>query len=250
VRKPGLLKGRIRIAADFDAAAAAGFAECIHGGARARGMRLLLETHAVLWGLADHRSLGAAARRSIRDADEVHVSAASAWEASIKASLTSPWKRASSAPMKYLEPYGETHRAESSGRSRRSGPPVTLSPETFSRRPRRAAVLAVSFAAAFGLLTALASTAVGAAAQVTQQLPGATVASIDSVVRAAVQAGRVVGVSVAIAVGDEIGFNNMLAHYPEPDVTIVVLRNTQGGGAGALEAAIAGLLQRAGLPAR
>jgi PIN domain nuclease of toxin-antitoxin system len=50
-------------------------------------VRLLLDTHAFLWWVADHRSLGAAARRSIREAAEVHVSAASAWEAAIKASL-------------------------------------------------------------------------------------------------------------------------------------------------------------------
>jgi PIN domain nuclease of toxin-antitoxin system len=50
-------------------------------------VRLLLDTHAFLWWAADHRALRAAARRSIRDADEVRVSAASAWEAAIKAAL-------------------------------------------------------------------------------------------------------------------------------------------------------------------
>jgi PIN domain nuclease of toxin-antitoxin system len=48
---------------------------------------LLLDTHVLLWWLMDDRSLGAVARRSIRAADEVHVSAASAWEVAIKAGL-------------------------------------------------------------------------------------------------------------------------------------------------------------------
>lgn len=50
-------------------------------------MRLLLDTHALLWWLADE-GLAASAREAISDpANEVAVSAASAWEISIKKSL-------------------------------------------------------------------------------------------------------------------------------------------------------------------
>jgi D-alanyl-D-alanine carboxypeptidase len=103
---------------------------------------------------------------------------------------------------------------------------VTLPPETFSRRHRRAAVFPFSFAAAFGVLAALVATAAGASAQVAQQLPGATVASVDSVVMEAVQARRVVGVSVAIAVGDEIvhargyGYANVETGTPATPETV------------------------------
>ncbi len=48
-------------------------------------MRLLLDTHALLWWLAGDRALPPAARRAIEDpANEVHVSAASAWEVATK----------------------------------------------------------------------------------------------------------------------------------------------------------------------
>lgn len=48
-------------------------------------MRLLLDTHALLWWLADDPQLGAAARAQIADgANAVFVSAASAWEIEIK----------------------------------------------------------------------------------------------------------------------------------------------------------------------
>lgn len=48
-------------------------------------MRLLLDTSALLWWLADDRKLGTAARAAIADPDnEVFVSAASAWEISVK----------------------------------------------------------------------------------------------------------------------------------------------------------------------
>ena len=49
-------------------------------------MRLLLDTHVLIWWDAGRR-LSAAARTAIRDADAVYVSAASAWEIAIKASL-------------------------------------------------------------------------------------------------------------------------------------------------------------------
>jgi len=50
-------------------------------------VRLLLDTHALLWWQADDRRLNQAARRAIATADVVWVSAASGWEASIKAAL-------------------------------------------------------------------------------------------------------------------------------------------------------------------
>ena len=44
-------------------------------------MRLLLDTHALLWWVTDDERLGRAARQAIADpANEVFVSAASAWE--------------------------------------------------------------------------------------------------------------------------------------------------------------------------
>lgn len=50
--------------------------------------RLLLDTHAFLWWLADDPRLGEKARALIADpANEVFVSAASGWEAAIKAAL-------------------------------------------------------------------------------------------------------------------------------------------------------------------
>jgi PIN domain nuclease of toxin-antitoxin system len=51
-------------------------------------MRLLLDTHVLLWWLADDRRLGLNTRALIEDADNsVYVSAASAWEISIKRGL-------------------------------------------------------------------------------------------------------------------------------------------------------------------
>jgi PIN domain nuclease of toxin-antitoxin system len=50
-------------------------------------MRLLLDTHIYLWVLSDHPKLSAGARKLIQDADEVFVSSASIWEASIKIGL-------------------------------------------------------------------------------------------------------------------------------------------------------------------
>ena len=50
-------------------------------------MRLLLDTQIYLWFLADSTRLSKAARLKIKNADEVLVSAASIWEASIKAAL-------------------------------------------------------------------------------------------------------------------------------------------------------------------
>lgn len=51
-------------------------------------MRLLLDTHILLWWLADDPALSAAARTAIGDPpSEVFVSAASAWEIAIKHAL-------------------------------------------------------------------------------------------------------------------------------------------------------------------
>ena len=50
-------------------------------------MRLLLDTHIYIWALMDSRKLTKAARQAILDADDVFVSAASIWEAAIKARL-------------------------------------------------------------------------------------------------------------------------------------------------------------------
>jgi PIN domain nuclease of toxin-antitoxin system len=49
--------------------------------------RLLLDTHVFLWWRLDDPHLGAAAREAITGAAAVFVSAASAWEAAIKARL-------------------------------------------------------------------------------------------------------------------------------------------------------------------
>ncbi|HUQ15922.1 MAG TPA: type II toxin-antitoxin system VapC family toxin [Gemmatimonadales bacterium] len=49
-------------------------------------MRLLLDTHVLIW-WDEGRRLAPAARQAIRDAEEVFVSAASAWEISIKIAL-------------------------------------------------------------------------------------------------------------------------------------------------------------------
>jgi PIN domain nuclease of toxin-antitoxin system len=50
-------------------------------------MRLLLDTHIYLWSVMDDRKLTKAARTLILEADEVFVSGASIWEASIGVGL-------------------------------------------------------------------------------------------------------------------------------------------------------------------
>ncbi len=51
-------------------------------------MRVLLDTHIVLWDFADDIRLSQAARQIVSDPEnEVYVSAASAWEAAIKKAL-------------------------------------------------------------------------------------------------------------------------------------------------------------------
>ena len=50
-------------------------------------MNLLLDTHVLIWWRTSDPRLGAAARAAIAGADEVFVSAASAWETAIKIAL-------------------------------------------------------------------------------------------------------------------------------------------------------------------
>jgi len=50
-------------------------------------VKLLLDTHAFLWWRANDRRLPRRARAAIASADVVFVSAATAWEAAIKAAL-------------------------------------------------------------------------------------------------------------------------------------------------------------------
>jgi PIN domain nuclease of toxin-antitoxin system len=50
-------------------------------------MRLLIDTHIYLWCLTDSRKLTKKARKLIADAQDVYVSSASIWEASIKVGL-------------------------------------------------------------------------------------------------------------------------------------------------------------------
>lgn len=49
--------------------------------------RLLLDTCVFLWWQADSERLGTDARRAIEEADQVYVSAATAWEVAIKLGL-------------------------------------------------------------------------------------------------------------------------------------------------------------------
>jgi PIN domain nuclease of toxin-antitoxin system len=50
-------------------------------------VRLLLDTHVFLWVVTDSSNLSGDARRTIAEADEVYVSAASIWEAAVKTGL-------------------------------------------------------------------------------------------------------------------------------------------------------------------
>jgi len=50
-------------------------------------VKYLLDTQVFLWYVADSRKLPSGARQRIADAEEVFVSAASIWEASIKAAI-------------------------------------------------------------------------------------------------------------------------------------------------------------------
>jgi PIN domain nuclease of toxin-antitoxin system len=51
-------------------------------------VRLLLDTHVVIWALGDDRRLGRTARSAIKDVtNAVYVSAATAWEMALKSAL-------------------------------------------------------------------------------------------------------------------------------------------------------------------
>lgn len=50
-------------------------------------MRLLLDSHVVLWWLEDNAALGVECRRTIEDAADVFVSAVTPWELGIKRAL-------------------------------------------------------------------------------------------------------------------------------------------------------------------
>lgn len=50
-------------------------------------MKLLLDTHALIWWLEDHPRLGKAARKAILEADARFISTVSAWEISVKMSI-------------------------------------------------------------------------------------------------------------------------------------------------------------------
>lgn len=51
-------------------------------------MKLLLDTHALLWWLSDHKSLTTKATKAIKDGgNDIFVSAVTAWEISIKRAL-------------------------------------------------------------------------------------------------------------------------------------------------------------------
>ena len=61
-------------------------------------MRLLLDTHAFLWGVTDDPRLSLRARRAMADASEIFLSIASCWEVAIKVSsgkltLVKPFER-------------------------------------------------------------------------------------------------------------------------------------------------------------
>ncbi len=50
-------------------------------------MKLLLDTHILLWVMQDAPQLGRAARRLLGAAEEIHVSSVCLWEAAIKSAL-------------------------------------------------------------------------------------------------------------------------------------------------------------------
>ena len=50
-------------------------------------MKLLLDTHILLWVMQDAPQLGRAARRLLDDAEAIHVSTVSLWEIAIKSAL-------------------------------------------------------------------------------------------------------------------------------------------------------------------
>ena len=81
-------------------------------------MRILLDTHVVLWALADSPRLSSRARSLLADADnECWVSSASVWEVAIKAGFLrqSALERAEPNAARALEPNDLGHRAPCAG---------------------------------------------------------------------------------------------------------------------------------------
>ncbi|HVC10802.1 MAG TPA: type II toxin-antitoxin system prevent-host-death family antitoxin [Burkholderiales bacterium] len=93
-RTPGALKGKIRIAEDFDAPLPDRLPDLFEGNAKPRSrskarraVRLLVDTHLLLWWLAGRRVPRRAAELIRDSANQVYASAASLWEVALKASL-------------------------------------------------------------------------------------------------------------------------------------------------------------------
>ena len=83
-RKAGLLKGKIRISADFDAPLPKGYCRNL----KADLNEIIIDTHILLWWAADDRRLPGKARRVIENTtNNIAVSAASIWEIAIKRAL-------------------------------------------------------------------------------------------------------------------------------------------------------------------
>lgn len=108
-------------------------------------MRVLLDTHALVWWLLGDVQLSEAARRVIETASVVYVSAASAWELSTKARL-GKWPEAQGLAddlPAWVHRQGMTELAVTLDHGARAGacraPIVTLSTECWPRnaRPRR-----------------------------------------------------------------------------------------------------------------
>src|SRR5689334_23191229 len=86
-------------------------------------MKLLLDTHAVLWWQSDDRRLGREARKAIATADIVWVSALTGWEAALKAAK---------GQLRVREPFGITAMSDDFTQL-----PITLQhSEEFERVPR------------------------------------------------------------------------------------------------------------------
>ncbi len=79
-------------------------------------MKLLLDTHVVLWWQRDDRRLNKAARHAIAKADLVWVSAISGWEVAIKSALG---RLRIDEPFRVLIVGGRLHRAADDAGARR-----------------------------------------------------------------------------------------------------------------------------------
>ncbi len=80
-RQLGVLGGKLKVPDDFDAP----LSEEIFAGIRGRLMRLLLDTHLLIWALDEPERLNATTRAIVEDeGNEVLFSVASIWEIAIK----------------------------------------------------------------------------------------------------------------------------------------------------------------------